>query len=74
MVEESDIELIEKKPAVKEGDFSPYCSNWEYRLASQLPEKPLQRMIRRGNLSEVCGLYILKERKEHNAKWEPVEK
>jgi len=66
---EPEIEIIEK---VKEEDFSDYCSNWEYGIGSQLPNKPLKRMIRRGNLSEVCGSYILAERKIKNDKWETI--
>lgn len=68
-----EIELIEKEKPVKEDDFSDHCSNWEYGLASQLPDRPLKRMIRRGNLSEACGLFILERRKIENDKWKSVE-
>lgn len=76
---EKEIEVIEEvvefpKISKEEVDYSPYCTNWEYRLATQYPTKIVKKMARRGNLSEVCELFILEQRAKTNKKWEPVEK
>lgn len=75
---EKEIEVIEgvvELPVIskEEVDYSEHCTNWEYRLASQYPTKIVKRMARRGNLSEVCELFILEQRAKQNKKWEPVE-
>ncbi len=75
---EKDIEVIEGVvdfPEISKGevDYSEHCTNWEYNLASQYPTKIIKKMARRGNLSEVCELFILEQRAKSNKKWEPVE-